>query len=241
MEFKKQDATEDGDSGEKQAQLKNNPSSCFGISAFDLDHTLVQGNSSSYFFRYLCRQKALPLTQMWQPLIYSIRHRFLGMGLVELHHSVFNKILRGKRLELLETYVDRFVNEYVSQSLYLPAVARLKRAQQLGHYTVILSNSPSFLVKRFAKVLGVNDYYATEYSVDENRRFDKILKILEGKDKAQHVVKIAEKLGVFLDQVSAYSDSIFDLEFLKAAGKPIAVNPDKKLRAISVENQWRII
>lgn len=211
------------------------------LSAFDLDHTLVQGNCSANFLRYLCKQKAVPFTFLLHSFFYSMRHRFLGMGLVELHHSVFNKLLRGKKLEFLEKYIDKFVNEYVKSALYLPAVARLRRAQQLGHYTVILSNSPSFLVKRFAKILGVNDYYATEYSVDEQWRFDKILKILEGKDKATHLMKIAEKFGIFLDHISAYSDSIFDLEFLKASGNPIAVNPDKKLREISIANQWRII
>jgi len=211
------------------------------LSAFDLDYTLLQGNSSAKFLRYLCRHKVLPFSVLLQSAVYTIRHRFLGMTLVDLHQSVFEKMLRGKPLELLEKYVDKFVHEYASSALYLPAVARLKRAQQLGHYTVILSNGPSFLVKRFAKVLGVNDYFATEYEVDEEKRFAKILRILDGKDKAQHILKIAEKLDIFLDQVSAYSDSIFDFEFLKVAGNPTAVNPDKKLRAVSIQNQWRII
>ncbi len=163
------------------------------------------------------------------------------MSLADLHHSAFEKLLRGRPLELLEEYMDKFVSETVNGSLYIPAFARLKRAQQLGHYTMILSNSPSFLVKRFAKALGVNAYYATEYSLDEEKRFDKIKKILEGKDKARHILNIAKKLGVFLDGITTYSDSVLDLEFLQVAGNPIAVNPDKKLRAISVKNRWSII
>jgi len=211
------------------------------LSAFDLDHTLIQGNSSTHFCRYLYRKKVLPFSVIFHSVIYSIRHRFLGMSLADLHHSAFNKLLRGKPLELLEKYVDKFVNEMVKGSLYVPAVARLKRAQQLGHYTMILSNSPSFLVKRFAKALGVNAYYATEYVLDEKKRFNKIKRILEGKDKANHILTIAKKLGIFLEEITAYSDSFLDLEFLQVAGRPIAVNPDKKLRAISVKNQWSII
>lgn len=211
------------------------------LSAFDLDHTLIQGNSSAGFLKFLCKEKVMPLSLLFHSFIYSIRHRFFGMTLVELHHSVFEKMLKGKPLELLEKYIDKFVKECINRSLYIPAFARLKRAQQLGHYTMILSNSPSFLVQRFAKFLGVNAYFATEYTVDEEKRFNRIKKILEGKDKAQHILRMAEKLGIFLSEVSAYSDSIFDLEFLKAAGNPTAVNPDKKLRAVSVKNQWRII
>ena len=114
------------------------------LSAFDLDYTLIEGNSSASFCRYLYKQGVLPFTAVMQSLLYSLRHRFLGMTLAELHHSVFNKVLHGKPSELLEKYVDKFVHEYVEKALYLPAFIRLRRAQQLGHYTMILSNSPSF-------------------------------------------------------------------------------------------------
>ncbi|NGX39217.1 MAG: putative hydrolase [Chlamydiae bacterium] len=211
------------------------------LSAFDLDDTLIRGNCSAGFCRYLHKQKVLPASVIWLSLFYSIRHRFFGMSLTELHESVFEKVLRGKPLEMLEKYVDTFVKDYVNGSLYMPAFARLKKAQQLGHYTMILSNSPSFLVQRFAKALGVNAYYATEYTLDEQNRFMKIRRILEGKDKAEQIKKIAKKLGVFWEKIHAYSDSVLDLEFLKVAGNPTAVNPDRKLREISLQNQWSII
>jgi len=211
------------------------------LSAFDLDDTLIQGNTSARFCRFLRQKKVLPASVLWHSLIYGLRHRFLGMSLADLHHSVFNRILRGKPLALLEKYVDEFVQDMCSRFLYIPAVARLKRAQQLGHYTMILSTSPSFLVKRFAKVLGVNAYFATEYDVDAERKFNKIKRIFEGKDKAAQLMQMAKKLGVFIEEITAYTDSILDLELLQAVGNPIAVNPDKKLRAISVKNQWSII
>ncbi|NGX26235.1 MAG: putative hydrolase [Chlamydiae bacterium] len=211
------------------------------ISAFDLDRTLIQGNSSARFCRYLYRQGVLPFSTVVQSILYSLRHRFLGMTLADLHHNAFNKLLRGKPLEMLEKYVDKFVPEYMEKALYMPAVLRLRRAQQQGHYTMILSNSPSFLVKRFAKILGVNAYHATEYAIDENHCFQKIKKILDGKDKAKIIRNMAKKMGIFFEKITTHSDSKDDLEFLKEAGNPIAVNPDKKLRAISVKNEWRII
>lgn len=211
------------------------------LSAFDLDDTLICGNTGVHFCRFLRKKKVLPLSILIRSWIYSIRHRFFGMSLSQLHESVFESVLRGKPLEILENYVDRFVKETLNCFLYMPAFARLKLAQKRGHYTVILSNSPSFIVKQFAKILGVNAYYATEYGVDEKNCFHKILRILEGKDKAHYVKKIANKLGIFLEQITAYSDSVLDLDFLEVAGTPIAVNPDKKLRAISLEKKWRII
>lgn len=211
------------------------------ISAFDLDNTLINGNSSASFCRYLYLQKAIPFSTMFYSFVYAIRHRYLGMTLAQLHQSVFEKLLLGKPLELLDKYVESFVSQHICDALYMPAFIRLKRAQQLGHYTVILSNAPSFIVEKFAKVLGVDDFYATEYGLDENRRFKKIKWILEGKDKARHIRVMAKKFGTFIDQITTYSDSVLDLEFLQSSGNPVAVNPDKKLRAISVKNQWSII
>lgn len=211
------------------------------VYAFDLDQTLIQGNSSANYCRYLCQKNILPFTTLVHSWIYAFRHRFLGMTYRELHHSIFNRILKGKPLELFEKYVEKFARDYLSKSLYMPAYNLLRKAQEMGHYTVILSTSPSFLVKQFASLLKVNDYFATEYTVDEQKRFDVISKILEGRDKANHILEIARKLGTFLEDVTACSDSVYDLEFLKAAGNPVAVNPDKKLRAISLKNKWQII
>ncbi len=211
------------------------------LSAFDLDDTLIEGNSSASFCKYLYRHGEIPLSVLMYSLVYSLRHRFFGMTLAELHHSVFNRLLLGKPFAMLEKYIDKFVDEYVQKSLYLPAFIRLRRAQQLGHYTMILSNAPDFLVAGFAKILGVNSFQATEYHLDEERKFEKIFRILEGKDKARLILNHAKKLGILLEKITAYSDSVHDLEFLQVAGNPIAVNPDKKLRAISLENQWSII
>ena len=237
----RQGTSENEDTEGKPTPSKTNFSSCLGISAFDLDRTLIRGNSSASFCRFLYRENFLPFSVVLQSVLYSIRHRFFGMTLEDLHHSVFEKVVKGRPLEVLEKYVDRFVEEFLDNSLYVPAFARLKRAQQLGHYTMILSNAPSFIVKRFAKALGVNEYHATEYAVDEEKRFAKVKRILLGKDKANLIKKLADRLGIILDQITAYSDSFLDLEFLESAGNPIAVNPDKKLRAISVKKQWRII
>ena len=38
-----------------------------------------------------------------------------------------------------------------------------------------------------------------------------------------------------------YSDSINDLPLLESVEKPIAVNPDDKLREISINNSWEIV
>lgn len=211
------------------------------LSAFDLDHTLLQGNSSLSFCLYLFRKGVLPLSAIIYSGFCFVKHHFFTLSIPDLHFRIFNRILMGKSLSEIERHVQPFLKEYLSQAFYMPALARLKLAQHLGHYTIILSTAPSFLVKSIAQWLSVNEWRATEYSVDKDLKLSHINRIVQGQDKANQVQEISKKLKIVRENVTVYSDSFLDLEFLKAAGTPIAVNPDKKLRAFSQKHHWRII
>ncbi len=211
------------------------------LAVFDLDKTLVVDNCSFAFCRYLVKQKELPFVALVQAWIYYIRHVFLGMGLAELHEGVFTSLLKGKLLSRLEAYVEPFLNEYLPSNEYFPVLAKLRLAQQLGHYTLILSNSPSFLVAKVADYLRVDAWYATEYAVDKEGMLMHIALMMQGEEKAVVVKQVAAKLSIPTSQVVAYSDSFLDLPLLLSVGEAIAVNPDGKLRRFSKVHNWAIL
>ncbi len=167
-----------------------------------------------------------------------MRHKFFGLTLTQLHEKTFKSVLYGKKVEVIAEYVRDFVDNWLSEALYLPAIAELRRAQHLGYYTMILSNSPSFLVKAIAERLNVSDWRATEYGVDKEGRLCHIAHILNGKDKAWQVKNIMRLLGLNKGNVVAYSDSYWDLPLLESAGRAVVVNPDRKLQRISLEHNW---
>ena len=197
---------------------------------FDLDRTIVSDNCSFHFCKYLVAKKVLPLSSLFYSLLYSIKHTFFGMPLKELHESVFKRLLRGKSLEEIASHVEPFLQDYLPSRLYPPVFARLRLAQHLGHYTLILSNSPSFLVEKVAQLLGVNDWRSSHYATDREHHLSHIASVMQGEEKAECVKETAEKLGVSKDKITAYSDSYWDLPLLLSAGMPVAVNPDRKLR-----------
>ena len=206
---------------------------------FDLDRTLIVSNCSFDFCRYLISKKQLSPSALFYSSLYYFRHVFLNMPPSQLHEEVFKRFLKGRSLDALENYVDRFFERYLETSFYLPAIRQLKLAQQLNHYTLILSNSPSFLVKKIAKFLDVCHWKATEYAVDNERKLCHIASIMEGEEKAIHVLNIAKELGLNRSSITAYSDSIWDIELLLAAGTAVVVRPDRKLSARAREHKWR--
>ena len=211
------------------------------ISAFDLDGTLLVGSSSYQFCKYLSNLKVLPFYSTSLSALYYLQHHYFSLPLKDLHNKVFQRLLIGLPLNDLEKHVQGFLDQFLPGALFFPLVNALRLAQHLGHYTLILSNSPSFLVEPIAKYFGVDEWKATVYGVDKDQKLCNIRSILEGEDKALFLQHLAEKLGVGLNEVTAYSDSSLDLPFLRSAGQAVAVRPDKKLRRYSLKQHWKII
>jgi HAD superfamily hydrolase (TIGR01490 family) len=211
------------------------------LSVFDLDRTLIRINSSFIYCITLCCKGAVPFSYLFASIYYYFRHRFCKMSLEHLHRSVFNKLLRGLPKEVLESHVEDFVEQKISRSLHVPTFERLKLAQKEGQYTVILSNSPSFLVRAIAEYFGVDEWKSTEYAVDKDQKICHISSLMQGEDKARCALQIAERWNISKDSITAYSDSYFDLPLLLAAGNAVAVNPDKKLREVALKQHWEIL
>jgi len=163
------------------------------------------------------------------------------MGLTDLHTRVFSTLLKGRSLEALEAQVEPFLKEYLPSKEYFPAVSQLQLAQQLGHYTLILSNSPSFLVKKIAEHLHVDEWFSTEYEIDKEKNLCHIAFMMQGEEKALVVKKTAQQFSIPVENITAYSDSFFDLPLLLSAGVSVAVNPDRKLRRVAKEHNWPIL
>jgi len=211
------------------------------LSVFDLDRTLVKDNCSFAFCQHLVRKKILPPLTLIHSLFYYVRHSFFGMSLSQLHTKVFGRLLQGRPISVIEEQIDPFLQEYLFSHLYSPALAALRSAQKLGHHTLILSNSPSFLVKKIAGLLEVDQWRATEYAVDKESKLCHIATIMQGEEKASCVQEIASKLSIGKEGITAYSDSFLDLPLLLVAGTPIAVSPDRKLRRYSEKCKWQIL
>lgn len=217
------------------------PQSITHISAFDLDHTLFSDNSGFRFGLYLYRKR-----------LYSFRHLlaiffvyilvYCGLlSLKNLHQVGFKYLFRGQSEPLVKQWIEDFLNEDFEKCLYKPALDKLREAQSAGHLTIILSNSPDFIVEAVAKRLGIPQWRSTEYALDKERRFCHILRIMYGEDKATAVEELRKEYRLTKSAVTAYTDSHLDLPFLMIAGTAIGVNPDRQLRAICKKNNWPII
>jgi HAD superfamily hydrolase (TIGR01490 family) len=211
------------------------------LAVFDLDKTLLASNSSYEFCKYLYHQRIISLTQLLYSLNYKVRHELFSLSLEDFHHKVFNKVLLGMPLDVLKKKVPGFLETFLFSSLYLPTLSALFAAQKRGGYTVILSNSPDFLVEPIAHFFQVDEWESTKYTVDKDKRLCKIAKLMEGRNKAAYLAELAGRFQISKENITAYSDSYHDLPFLLEAGCPVAVNPDRKLLKVARLRNWSVI
>lgn len=210
------------------------------ISAFDFDNTLFLGNCSFEFGRYLYRKKQLPFFKMLGCVSYYLAHRIGYFSLEQLHYSIFSLLFKGMDQACLQEHVAEYVNITLPHKLYLPMLHQLEEAKADGHYTIILSSSPYFLINAFADKLGVHEHKSSQYHIDATNRLSSIGSVLNASDKASYLKNLINELNIDPSQTTAYSDSHLDFAFLKSAGKAIAVRPNKRLRSIANSMNWEI-
>lgn len=208
---------------------------------FDLDHTLIRGNCSFYFGVYLFQQNVLSFGRM---LRLSSLYMLFKMGFVsmkKLHEATFNQFFCGLSASTVDFHASQFLSKKLNELIYRPAFSMLQDAKEKGYYTAILSSSPDFLVEKIASILGVDTWDSTIYQKNKLNHFSHIAKLMEGKQKAQILLQLIQDLHISKEDVTAYTDSYLDLPFLQAAGHPIGVNPDRRLKALCRRSQWPMI
>ena len=211
-----------------------------GISVFDLDHTLITANSSFRFGAYLYRRGFFPFSVLMRCLSYYMSHKWLGLSIFDLHHKIFLVLFQGRQSSEIENYVEEFLDQELHTLLYDPVVKRLQDAKEKGHYTLILSASPHFIVRSIASRLNVHSYQSSFYVTDSQGCYKGIDSIVEGEKKVECVKHVIKQMGITAS-IYAYSDSCLDLPVLKMAEHAIAVKPDRRLRQISLKNGWEIM
>ena len=212
-----------------------------GISAFDLDHTLLTVNSSFEFGKYLYKNKLLSTRQMLFASACYILHKSGCLSLDSLHKKIFNVAFKGRSKTDLNTHVHQFLDCYLDAYWNRPVFEKLLDSKQAGHITTIYSSAPDFLVSAIASRLQIHHHEGTIYHTDESGNLSMIDKVVEGNAKAELLTRLAGQHRISKNNVFTYSDSYLDLPFLEVSGNPVAVNPDARLKRICKQKNWQIL
>ena len=217
------------------------------LAIFDLDNTLIAGDSDYLWGQFLVDKKLVDgeVYERENQRFYDEYKagtldilEFLQFSLAPLsQHSIDE--LNTLHKEFMQTRID---------SIWLPkAEALLEKHRKNNDYLVIITATNHFVTAPIAKKLGVDDIIATMPEKIDNHYTGKVSGtpcFQEGKvTRLQQWLeqKKQEQREFNLQESYFYSDSINDLPLLQKVGHPVAVDPDDKLRNYAQQQDWAVI
>lgn len=212
------------------------------LAIFDLDDTLIDGNSPSLWLEHLAdlgwldRDSFIPREQE-----LVAQYATLQISL-EDYFAFSLQPLVGRTPQEVDYIAGPFVEEVIEPLIHSDAMRAVAHHRAAGERILIISASPSFLVRAIAERLGIADVLGTELELQHGYYSGRISGIPTAREgKIQRLAQWLEEQGEALAGAHFYSDSRNDLPLLCHVEHPHAVNPDAALRAHAERQGWEIL
>jgi HAD superfamily hydrolase (TIGR01490 family) len=213
------------------------------IAFFDLDKTLLAVNSGRLWVKREVRLGHLGVRQAAQAALWLLRYE-LGYASAEAMVEAAVALTRGARGEDLRAATAEFYREEVRSTVRPGAVAALAAHRAAGDTLAMLTSSTDFLSELVAEQLGVSLLCCNRLQVDAQGLLTGRVaegRVCFGAGKLVHARRECDRLGAPLSTCAFYTDSYSDLAVLAEVGRPVAVNPDPRLRREALRRRWEVV
>src|SRR5512138_961198 len=215
------------------------------LTLFDLDHTLLDGDSDVLWCEFLMAQGELDRAR-FEPLNQRMDREYrAGTVGTQAFCEFYVSTLAGRTRKQWEPLRRQFLETVVAPRLSTAARALVERHRRAGELVVLTTATNRFITELTAAHLGLPHLIATECELDAGGcftgRISGTLNMRDGKVTRLREWLTAQRIDWRDCDTTFYSDSINDLPLLAAVRKPVAVNPDMRLAAEAAERGWPVL
>lgn len=222
--------------------MEGNVSSAAAIAFFDLDGTLVSGQTQRLLVAFL---RGRGLVGPGFLLGVGLWFTLYRLGLVQPTDSARARaagLMEGRSVAEVTALMDSFTSEELVPRLHPGAVSALREHQVRGDEVVIISAALMPVVQGLARHLGVESCEGTRLEEKDGVFTGTVIgRALYGPEKVSAARRLLEVRRVDALSCSAYADHETDVDLLELVGSPVAVSPRPGLAAVARERGWRII
>ena len=212
------------------------------LAIFDLDNTLLGGDSDYLWGEYLIEQGIVD-----EQVYRRENDRFYSeykAGTLDIFEFLAFSLEPLSRYDMstLNRLRQQFMAEKVDNILLPAAMELLDRHRTRKHTLLIITATNRFVTEPIAQRLGVEHLLATDPEVINHRytgQVDGTPCFREG--KVTRLRQWLSKHGENLHDSWFYSDSHNDLPLLELVSNPVAVDPDDTLAWHAQQRRWPII
>ena len=212
------------------------------LALFDLDNTLLAGDSDYLWGRFLVEQKLvdedyydtenkrfLELYQQGELDIYEFA-KFAYQPLVDIDAQTLASLHR------------QFMQDKIRPIITDKARKLVEKHKTAGDTLIIITATNSFVTRPIALEFGIENLIATEPEKINGHYTGKIAGtpcFQEGKIRRLQQWLLEQDIA--FEDCIFYSDSNNDLPLLKRVMHPVAVDPDEKLSAYAKTHNWPVM
>ncbi len=211
---------------------------------YDVDGTLIRANIVHAFAFYALNQPTL-LGSAWKTLTTAASAPlFWAADKVSRRwfNELFYQYYRGQSEDRLVVLAEELFDEVIKPAIYPGARDLIEESRRAGCRQVLISGGLDFTVAPLARHLGIEDVIANRLEMSRGAATGRLEKpVIAGATKAVIMREFATTHGIDLTSSWAYSDSYSDYAMLAVVGRPTAVNPDLRLRALARSNDWPVV
>ena len=213
------------------------------IALFDLDNTLIKGDSDYQWGNYLVENNYVdPVSYSEKNENYFDQYRKGTLCAKEFAEFSYEPLTKYDYNTLISIR-KKFFEEKIKPLILPKAVDLVRFHKEKKDILAIVTATNSFISKVSADYFEIKNLLASEPEFINNKFTGKLSGepcFQEGKVKK---VKEWMKLNNYnnYDDIYFYTDSHNDIQLLEYCTKPIAVDPDKILKDLSKKNNWQIM
>lgn len=209
---------------------------------FDVDRTLLRGSSFLALAGPLRRAGLISRRRLLAAGLHQLSFTLRGASGQKMEDAARAgaEAVRGIDAERLRRVAVEALPTALLPRLHADALRAIDAHHRAEEPVFLVSSAPAEIVEPLARAVGATDFAATRAAIAGGRYTGRLLEFCHGAAKYHAVHELAQRHGVDLQRSHAYADSFSDAPMLGAVGNPVAVNPDRDLRALAVRRGWRV-
>ncbi|WP_300496260.1 HAD family hydrolase [uncultured Methylophaga sp.] len=212
------------------------------LAIFDLDNTLLGGDSDYLWGRYLAENAIVdPQSYHDTNLAFYNDYQSGQLDINAFLQFVFEPLAKNSMQDLLAWRAD-YLQQKILPIILPKGLELIEQHRLRGDTLLIITATNSFLTTPIAELLKIDHLIATDPEMLDGRYTGKVF----GVPSFQHgkVERLQHWLAEHQQDLAGsyfYSDSHNDLPLLEQVDTPIAVDPDDKLAEVARQRDWKIL
>jgi len=212
------------------------------LAIFDMDNTLISGDSDYLWGEFLCEIGAVDVETHREKNEHYFQQYNLGTLDIHEYSEFAIEPLSRFSMDELALMHEQFITEKIKPIILDKAQQLIDKHKSQGDTVLVITATSRFVTEAIANLYGIEDILAIEAEIVGGRYTGKIVGIpTYGSGKVENLMLWLTEFNETLEGSSFYSDSHNDIPLLDVVDNPVAVNPNDALRVYAEGRDWPIL